>query len=54
MEEYFSLYTDLNEVKSPKIIDRIKRTGYYDLCIKNYKNKEPIFKNLDDFLSSIE
>ncbi|MFR2798078.1 MAG: acyltransferase [Clostridium sp.] len=54
MEEYFSLYTNLNEVKSTKIIERIKRTGYYDLCIRNYQNKEPIFKNLDDFLSSIK
>lgn len=54
MEEYFSLYSDLNGVVSPKIKDRIKRTGYYDLCTKNYKNKKPPFDSFEAFLNYCE
>lgn len=54
MEEYFYLYTDINKIKSTSILDRIKRTGYYKLCMKNSKDKKPIFDDFESFLNSCD
>lgn len=52
MEEYFYLFTDYSKNVSTEIISRIKRTGYYEICIDKLKKNKPKFKDIDEFLQS--